>query len=76
MGFWIEMLLVGLILPVGMLIFGIYCAGGGPKAVNWWFGYRSPRSKTNRDTWQFAHIYFGKLARVYIALPYFRYTQY
>ena len=32
-----------------------------PKRINYIFGYRTELSMKNRDTWEFAHKYFGKL---------------
>ena len=32
-----------------------------PKEINSAFGYRTKSSMRNRETWEFAHKYFGKL---------------
>ena len=32
-----------------------------PKEINRAFGYRTNMSMKNKDTWLFAHLYFGKL---------------
>ena len=55
------MVLLSQFLPVAMIAFGIYCRNyGGPKRINHFFGYRTPMSKINMDTWKFAHAYVGK----------------
>ena len=32
-----------------------------PKEINAVFGYRTPMSMKNKDTWEFAHEYCGKI---------------
>lgn len=61
MGFWIFMLIVNLILPITMIFLGRYYSRKAPKNINWVYGYRTPLSTKNKDTWEFAHKYFGKL---------------
>lgn len=61
MGFWIFMLVVNLILPITMIFLGRYYSRKAPKNINWVYGYRTPMSTKNKDTWEFAHKYFGKL---------------
>ena len=61
MGFWIYMLLMDLLLPVTMIGFGSYFMKKAPDSINTVFGYRTPMSTKNKDTWEFAHNYFGKL---------------
>ena len=61
MGFWIFMLCMDLLLPVILLLFGIYFKKSGPKKINLAFGYRTRRSMMNQETWRFAHEYCGKL---------------
>lgn len=61
MWFWWFMLCCDLLIPVVMLAFGLYFRKGGPKTINWAFGYRSSRSTKNQDTWIFAHKYCGKI---------------
>lgn len=60
-GFWVFMLVCDLLLPVCMLGFGRYFRNKAPGQINMLFGYRTPRSTKNRDTWEFAHNYFGRL---------------
>ena len=61
MGFWIFMLAMGLLFPVVMILFGTMFMKSAPKKINYIFGYRTDMSTKNRDTWEFAHKYFGKL---------------
>lgn len=60
-GFWVFMLVCDLLLPVCMFGFGRYFRNKAPGQINMLFGYRTPRSTKNRDTWEFAHHYFGRL---------------
>ena len=61
MGFWIFMLAMGLLFPAVMILFGAVFTKTAPKKINYIFGYRTDMSMKNRDTWEFAHKYFGKL---------------
>lgn len=60
-GFWFFMLICNLLLPVCMSGFGRYFRNKAPGQINMLFGYRTSRSTKNRDTWEFAHHYFGRL---------------
>lgn len=64
MGFWIFMLLADTLLPVVMICFGKLFQKFPPKTINPVFGYRTKMSMKNRDTWQFAHQYCGKVWRL------------
>ena len=64
MGFWIFTTITNLLIPVTMLLFGIYFAKNPPKEINDLFGYRTPMSTKNKDTWNFAHQYCSKLWRI------------
>ena len=61
MGFWIFMLLMDLLIPFTMIGFGKYFIDKAPKRINSAFGYRTSRSMKNKDTWEFAHRYCGKI---------------
>ena len=50
-----------LILPLTMIGFGKYFIKKAPKEINRLFGYRTSMSMKNRDTWEFAHRYCGKI---------------
>ena len=61
MGFWFFMLAMGLLFPAIMILFGAVFTKAAPKRINYIFGYRTELSMKNRDTWEFAHKYFGKM---------------
>ena len=61
MGFWIFMMIINLILPITIILLGRYYSRKAPKNINWVYGYRTPMSTKNKETWEFAHKYFGKL---------------
>ena len=50
-GFWVYMLFMCLLTPAMMIGFGKYFMKGGPKQINGVFGYRTPRSMKNQETW-------------------------
>lgn len=58
---FIFMFIVNLLIPLTMLIFGLIFANHAPDEIDPLFGYRTPRSMINLDTWQFAHHLFGKI---------------
>ena len=59
--FWIFMLLMDLLMPLVMIILGHCFAKKPPRKINAAFGYRTAMSMKNKDTWEFAHKYFGKI---------------
>lgn len=61
MGFWLFMLIMDLLIPFTMIIFGAIFMKKAPGSINPVFGYRTTMSMKNRDTWEFAHQYCGKL---------------
>lgn len=61
MGFWIFMLIMDLLIPFTMIGFGKSFMEKAPKEINAVFGYRTTMSMKNKDTWEFAHKYCGKL---------------
>jgi uncharacterized membrane protein len=61
MKFWIFMLIMDLMIPLTMIGFGKYFLRRAPKEINAIFGYRTAMSMKNKDTWEFAHRYCGKL---------------
>lgn len=63
MGFWIFMLIMNCIIPLTMIGFGSAFAKSAPKEIDLAFGYRSKMSIKNKDTWDFAHHYCGKIWR-------------
>lgn len=60
-GFWWFMFVFNIWIPLLMIGFGKYFSRNAPGEINHWFGYRTARSMKNRDTWEFAHHYFGFL---------------
>jgi uncharacterized membrane protein len=44
-----------------MVVFGKIFSKKSPKEINMLFGYRTSMSMKNKDTWDFAHKYCGKL---------------
>ena len=61
MGFWVFMLVMDLLIPLTMIGFGRYFIKRVPKEINAVFGYRTSMSMKNKDTWQFAHKYCGRI---------------
>jgi len=62
--FWIFMTVIVILIPAVMLGFGILFAKKAPDNINLLFGYRTSRSMKTKDTWNFAHKYFGKLWKI------------
>lgn len=61
MGFWIFMLLMDILIPLTMIRFGRLFLTKVSKNINATFGYRTTMSMKNKDTWEFAHKFCGKL---------------
>lgn len=61
MVFWIFMLLMDLLIPFTMIGFGKLFLNKVPQNINAVFGYRTSMSMKNKDTWEFAHMFCGKL---------------
>lgn len=61
MGFWIFMLIMDVWIPITMIGLGKYFMNKAPKEINAAFGYRTSMSMKNRDTWEFAHKYCGRI---------------
>ena len=61
MGFWLFMMICNLMIPVLMIVIGKMFIKNPPKTINGIYGYRTSRSRKNQDTWDFAHLYCGKL---------------
>ena len=61
MGYWLYMLGVCLVIPLTMMIFGRHFMHSPPKEINGSYGYRTSMSMKSRETWDFAHRYFGRL---------------
>lgn len=50
-----------LILPVLMVVFGQIFRTHPPKDINWVYGYRTKRSTSSQEAWDFAHAHIGKI---------------
>lgn len=61
MGFWVFMLISDLLIPAVMIGFGRVFLKHPPKEINGIYGYRTAMSMKNKETWEFAHKYCGKL---------------
>ncbi len=61
MHYWIFMIIIILIIPITMVGFGNRFMKKPPKKINRIYGYRTYMSMINQQTWEFAHIYCGKL---------------
>lgn len=61
MGFWIFMLIINLLIPLSMIGIGYAFSKKPPQDINYVVGYRTSMSMVNKETWEFAHQYFGKL---------------
>lgn len=59
--FWLFTLAFDLLIPGTMIGFGRYFSQKAPREINDLFGYRTSMSMKNRDTWEFAHRYIGRL---------------
>lgn len=64
MWFWVFMLIMDLLVPLTMIFFGFRYEKNAPKEINSTSGYRTTMSMKNRETWEFAHKYVGKLWKV------------
>ena len=64
MNFWIFMLIMNLLIPLTMIIFGYIYDKRPPKKPKSKFaysGYRTLMSMKNEETWEYAQRFFGKL---------------
>ncbi|MFQ8637094.1 MAG: SdpI family protein [Acutalibacteraceae bacterium] len=61
MGYWVFMLIMDLLIPLIMTVFGGVFMKRPPAKINPVFGYRTSMSMKNSDTWDFAHKYCGRI---------------
>ena len=61
MWFWWYIFISDLLVPVIMVLGGWFMEKHCPGKINSLLGYRTRRSMTNHDTWEFAHRHCGKL---------------
>ena len=62
MGYWIFMTCICLLVPGILIAIGSVSRNKAPKDINPIYGYRTAMSMKNKDTWEFANKYFGRLA--------------
>ncbi len=60
-GFWVFMMIMNLLIPITMIGLGNCFSKNAPKEINMIFGYRTTRSMKNKETWEFAHHFCGKM---------------
>ncbi len=58
--YWFVIFLALMVLPSTMLIFGTTYKRSAP-GYNYMFGYKTKRSLYSKDSWHFAHLYFGRV---------------
>ena len=61
MWFWYFMLATTFLIPIAMIGFGARFMNKPPAKINSVYGYRTPMSMKNSDTWDFAHRYAGRV---------------
>ena len=61
MEFWIFIFIMVLLIPLIMIIFGAIYIKRPPKNINFFVGYRTSRSTSSPEAWEYAHRIFGKL---------------
>ena len=61
MGFWVFMLMMEMLIPIAMIGVGRVFLRHPPDRINRVVGYRTAMSMKNRDTWEFAHRYCGRI---------------
>lgn len=61
MYFKLYLVICNLLISLIMVVFGIIFEKHTPKNINGLYGYRTTMSMKNKDTWEFAHQYCGKL---------------
>ncbi len=64
MMFWAFMSIMDLLIPLTMIFFGSRFEKNAPKEIDAAFGYRTAMSMKNRETWQFAHEYIGRIWKI------------
>lgn len=63
MNFWFFTLIMNLLIPIIMIVYGIIFEKKTPPIAKsrFAFGYRTSMSMKSKDTWDYAHKFFGKL---------------
>ncbi len=50
-----------LFLSIGFLLVGIWMYLKPPKRINYFYGYRTNKSMSSQEAWDFAQVYSGKM---------------
>lgn len=50
-----------MITPILMVMIGMSWRNNPPKTINKVYGYRTTRSMKSKESWEFAHRYFGRI---------------
>ncbi len=53
--------LINILISFTMIVFGLLFIKKPPSKINYIYGYRTQMSMKNKDTWNFAHRYAGKV---------------
>lgn len=61
MVFFITMFVCNMLVPLVMILGGYFMYKHPPKDINGVIGYRTKMSRVNKDTWDFAQDYCGRL---------------
>ena len=61
MKIWLLQLFFCLLIPLVMLVNGLWHLKKPPGYINWTYGYRTRRSMRNQETWEFAQQHCGKM---------------
>lgn len=59
--FWVFMFFMEIMIPACMVVFGLMFVKSPPGNINGFFGYRTARSCSSKEAWDFAHKYFGRI---------------
>ncbi|MGM9912068.1 SdpI family protein [Floccifex sp.] len=58
---WILNTFCIVVIPIVLILCGLFMWKSCPKKINGLIGYRTTRSMMNQDTWTFANMYCGQL---------------
>lgn len=61
MGFWLYCFVMTLLCPGVMIGFGLRFLKRPPKKINHFYGYRTRRSMSSQEAWDFAHQCCGRI---------------
>ena len=55
-----QVMFIPLVMGALFMLTGLILLNFPPKKINWLYGYRTPRSMKNQETWNFAQSYSAK----------------